>query len=364
MRNSAVRSMSDDRLTRLSLAAAGELLRRRAVSPVEIADAVLDRIAAVDPRLNAFTTLVPTDAIRAQAREAEREIGAGRHRGALHGIPVGVKDLLDTAGLRTTYGSGMFREHVPVRDGAVPARLREAGAVLLGKTATHELGMGMTTNNHFFGPTLNPWQREHVPGGSSGGAAAAAAAELGLWQVGTDGGGSIRIPAAFCGVVGHKPTLGLVSNRGQMGNGNVSFSVPGPLARSVRDAALATQALAGFDPEYAYARRHPVPDLLADLERGIAGLHVGTSLDLLRPDPDACVDVAYTATLARLADLGATVDHLLMPHHELLQDVTRAVFAVEGGAHTRELLGDRPPLFSPAVGGVMGLPPTEPAAWA
>jgi aspartyl-tRNA(Asn)/glutamyl-tRNA(Gln) amidotransferase subunit A len=356
--------MSDARLTRLGFAEAAEMLGRRAVSPVEIADAVLDRIAAVDPQLNAFTTLVPADVVRAQAREAEREIAAGHHRGPLHGIPVGVKDLIDTAGLRTTYGSGMFRDHVPARDGAVPARLRDAGAVVLGKTATHELGMGITTNNYFFGPTRNPWHREHVPGGSSGGAAAAAAAELGLWQVGTDGGGSIRIPAAFCGVVGHKPTLGLVSNRGQLGNGNVSFSVPGPLARSVRDAALATQALAGFDPEYAYARRGPIPDLLADVERGVDGLRVGTSADLLRPAPDPCVGTAYAATLERLASLGAAVEAVAMPHHERLQGVTLTVFAIEGGAHTRELVGDRPPLYSPAVARVVGSPPADPGAWA
>ena len=356
--------MSDSRLTRLTLTDAAELLGRRAISPVDLADAILDRIAAIDPSLNAFTTLVPPDAVRAEARDAEREIVAGRHRGPLHGIPVGVKDLIDTAGLRTTYGSGMFRDHLPERDGAVPARLREAGAIIVGKTATHELGMGMTTNNYFFGPTLNPWHREHVPGGSSGGAAAAAAAELCPWQVGTDGGGSIRIPASFCGVVGHKPTLGLVSNRGQLGNGNVSFSVPGPLARTVRDAAVALQALAGFDPEYAFSCPGPVPDLLANLERSVAGLRIGTSDDLLRPEPDACVRAAYAATLDRLIALGAAVERVAMPHHELIHGVTAAVFGIEGGAHTRALIGDRPPLFSPAVAGVFGAPPADPATWA
>ena len=259
----------------------------------------------------------------------------------------------------------MFRDHVPARDGAVPARLREGGAILLGKTATHELGMGITTNNHFYGPTLNPWNSEHVPGGSSGGAAAAAAAELGLWQVGTDGGGSIRIPASFCGVVGHKPTLGLVSNRGQFGNGNVSFSVPGPLARTVRDAAIATQALAGFDPEYAYARSQPIPDLLADLERGVAGLRVGTSA---RSPPARARRGASrpltAATLDRLVELGAAVEQVAMPHHDLLQSVTFAVFAIEGGTQTRGLIGDRPRLFSPAVERLVGDPPSDPAFWA
>src|SRR6266581_6211730 len=199
------------------------------------------------------------------AEAAEREIAAGAYRCLLHGIPVSVKDLIDTAGLRTTYGSGMFRDHVPEKDGGVPERLRAAGTIITGKTATHELGQGMTTNNHFFGPTRNPWNPEHVPGGSSGGAAAATAALMGPLHVGTDGGGSARIPAAFCGVVGLKPTLGLISNRGHTGGGDSSFSVPGPLTRSVRDAAIAAEALAGFDPAYIYSRPGPVPDLVGGL---------------------------------------------------------------------------------------------------
>jgi aspartyl-tRNA(Asn)/glutamyl-tRNA(Gln) amidotransferase subunit A len=275
-----------------------------------------------------------------------------------------VKDLIDTAGLRTTYGTGIFREHVPGRDGAVPGRLREQGAILVGKTATHELGMGITTNNFFFGPTLNPWHREHVPGGSSGGAAAAVAAELCPWQVGTDGGGSIRIPAAFCGVVGFKPTLGLISNRGQFGNGNVSFSVPGPLARSVRDAAIAAQALAGFDPEYAYSCGGPIPDLLADLEAGVRGLRVATSPDLLQPAPDPCVQAAYDATLDRLAGLGVAIQSIAMPHHVLLPSVMAAVFGVEGGIQTRELIGERPRLFSPQIARLVMEPPSDPTIWA
>ncbi len=358
------RTVPDDRLTSLTLTEAAALLRRRAISPVELATAVLERIAALEPMLHAFTTLVEPDAVRAAARDAEREIQAGRYRGVLHGVPVGVKDLIDTAGLRTTYGSAMFRDHVPTRDGAVPARLREAGAILVGKTAAHELGMGITTNNQFFGATRNPWNRDHVPGGSSGGAAAAVAAEIGPWQVGTDGGGSIRIPAAFCGVVGHKPTLGLISNRGQFGYGNVSFSVPGPLTRSVRDAAIATQALAGHDPEYAYSTPGPAPDLVADLERGVAGLRIGTSDDLLAPEPDPAVRAAHAATLDRLAGLGATVERVAMPHHDRLQAVTLAVFTGEGGTQTRRLIGGRPLEVSPSVARVMAAPPTDPAVWA
>src|SRR5437867_10330253 len=323
------RAVPDATLVRLSLAEAADLIQRRALSPVELLEAVLARIALVDARLNAFTTLVPVEEARAAARAAEREIAAGTYRGPLHGIPAGVKDLLDTAGLRTTYGSGMFRDHVPSVDGAVPERLRAAGAIIVGKTATHEFGKGVTTNNYFFGPTRNPWNPDHVPGGSSGGAAAAAAARLGPLHVGTDGGGSLRFPAAFCGVVALKPTLGLLSNRGHTGGGNSSFSVPGPITRTVRDAAIAAQLLAGFDPAYAYSRPGPVPDLCADLEKGVRGLRVGTIPDLLHPAPAPDIAAAHDATLARLTELGARAVEVRMPHHELVLPAVVSVFGLE-----------------------------------
>src|SRR5581483_7877643 len=269
--------MPDADLVRLSLVEAGDLIRRRELSPVELTTAVLERIAAVNPVINAFTTLVPREDAFAAARVAEREVRAGSYRGPLHGIPVSVKDLIDTAGIRTTYGSGMFGDHVPTRDGGVPERLRAGGAILTGKTATHELGKGITTNNYFYGTTRNPWNLDHVPGGSSGGAAAAA--------------------AAFCGVTGLKPTLGLISNRGQFGGVGTSFSVPGPLTRTVRDAAVAAQALVGFDPDYLYSRPGPVPDLIGGLDAGVRGLRVGTSADFLATPPKPDVLAAYEATL-------------------------------------------------------------------
>jgi aspartyl-tRNA(Asn)/glutamyl-tRNA(Gln) amidotransferase subunit A len=340
--------MPDASVLDLTLAETSDLIRRRALSPVELMDAVLDRIARLDPRLNAFTTLAPIEEVRAAAAAAEAEIAGGRWRGPLHGVPASVKDLIDTAGLRTTYGSGMFRDHVPAADGAVPARLRAAGAIIVGKSATHELGRGVTTNNYFFGTTRNPWNPAHVPGGSSGGAAAAAAARMGPLHVGTDGGGSVRIPAAFCGVVGHKPTLGLISNRGQFGGGDSSFSVPGPLARSVRDAALVTQALAGFDPDYVYARPGPVPDLLAKLDAGISGLRIGTS-SALRPRPTAAVEAAHAATLERLTRLGARIIDVTLPNQDLVLTAVTAMFGVEGEVGLDALLGDRPRLFSPQV---------------
>ncbi len=341
--------MADMVLVRLSLAEAADRIRGRTLSPVELTEAVLAQIDALNPTVNAFVTLTPRDQVLAAARAAEREIAAGTHRGLLHGIPVSVKDLIDTAGLRTTYGSGMFRDHVPGKDGGIPERLRAAGAVLTGKTATHELGQGMTTNNYFFGTTRNPWNTEHVPGGSSGGAAAATAALMGPLHVGTDGGGSIRFPAAFCGVTGLKPTLGLITNRGQFGGPGTSFSVPGPLTRNVRDTALAAQALAGFDPDYIYSRPGRVPDLVGGLDSGVRGLRVGTSPDLLVPAPEPEVRAAYEATARRLEQLGARLVELRMPHHEEVFRTTMALFAIEGSVGLDALVGDRPRVFSPQV---------------
>ena len=341
--------MPEPRLIDLTLDEASQRIRRRELSPVALAEAVLARMDALEPRINAYTTRVPAEVVLEAARGAEREIAGGTWRGPLHGIPAGVKDLIDTAGLRTTYGSGMFTDHVPTRDGAMPERLRAAGAIIVGKTATHELGKGITTNNYFYGATHNPWNLDHVPGGSSGGSAAALAAGMGPLQVGTDGGGSIRIPAAFCGLVGYKPTRGLLSNRGQFGNGNVSYSVPGPLARTVRDAALVGQALAGFDPEYVFSRPGPPPDLLAELDAGVRRLRVGVSPDFLAAEPDAPVRAAYDATLARLATLGAEIVELRMPNHALVVRAIGVAFSTEGDMQLAALAGDRPRVFSPLV---------------
>jgi aspartyl-tRNA(Asn)/glutamyl-tRNA(Gln) amidotransferase subunit A len=341
--------MPDRLLLKMSLVEAGDLIRRRVLSPVELAKAVLARIAALDPQINAFTTRVEDDVVLASARAAEAEIARGGYRGPLHGIPVGVKDLLDTAGLRTTYGSAIFRDYVPAADGAVPARLRDTGAVITGKTATHEFGRGITTNNHFFGPTLNPWNLAHVPGGSSGGAGASMAARMGPIQIGTDGAGSIRFPAAWCGVVGYKPTLGVVSNRGNIGSGNGSFSTPGPIAGSVRDCAVTAQALAGFDPEYAYSRPGPPPELVRGIENGVRGLRIGTSADLLEPAPEPAVRAAYDATLRRLEQLGAELCSVRLPHQHLVIAGVTAMFAVEADPALDELIGERPRQLSPRL---------------
>jgi len=302
-------------------------LRRKQLSPVEATRAVLERIEKVNPTVNAFTTLCPEEALVA-AHNAEREIQHGHYRGPLHGVPIGVKDLYDTAGLRTMYGSGMFRTHVPERDAAIVTKLKNAGVVIVGKTATHELGLGLTTNNFFFGPTRNPWNLDHVPGGSSGGSAAAVAADMCFAATGSDGGGSIRFPAAWCGVVGIKPTLGLVSNRGEFGAPGSSFAVPGPLCKTLRDGALLLQAMAGFDAEYPWSTNEPIPHYLSCVEGDIAGMRIGISEDFFVGPVDADVRSAYEAVLCSLETLGAILVDVRIPHHDL---IFATLFATMGG---------------------------------
>src|SRR5207245_10953967 len=221
-------------------------IRSRDLSPVVVVEDLLARIERCGA-LNAFIT-VTAETARTQAAAAEREIAAGRYRGPLHGIPVSLKDLIDTKGIRTTCGSRILADRVPSEDAAVAARLHAAGAVLLGKNNLHEFAFGVTTDNPHFGPTRNPWRLDRIPGGSSGGSGAAVAAGCGPASIGTDTGGSIRIPAALCGVVGRKPTYGRGSRRGVVALSGTLDQI-GPLTRTVEDAALVLQAIAGPDPE-------------------------------------------------------------------------------------------------------------------
>src|SRR3989441_3899627 len=229
----------------ISISEAAELLRQKKISPVDLATACLDRIERLNPLLNAFITVTDESAM-AQARVAEEEIQRGDWRGPLHGIPIGLKDLIDTAGVRTTCGSALFADRVPTEDAFVVQRLKRAGAVLLGKQNLQEFAYGGTSASSHFGAVHNPWNPKHIAGGSSGGSAAAVAAGMCFGAIGSDTGGSIREPAAFCGIVGLKPTYGRVSTRGVF---PLAWSLDhvGPLCRNVRDAALMLEAIAGYD---------------------------------------------------------------------------------------------------------------------
>ncbi|HEU4479526.1 MAG TPA: amidase, partial [Pyrinomonadaceae bacterium] len=229
----------------ISIAEASDLLRRKQISPVDLTTSCLARIDELNPKVNAFITVMHDSAL-AQAREAEAEIHEGNWRGPLHGIPIGLKDLIDTAGVKTTCGSALFADRVPTDDAEIVRRLKNAGAVLIGKQNMQEFAWGGTSTSSFFGPVHNPWDFDRIAGGSSGGSAAAVASGMCFGAIGTDTGGSVRQPAAFCGIVGLKPTYGRVSTRGVFPL-SMSLDHVGTLCRNVVDTALMLEAIAGYD---------------------------------------------------------------------------------------------------------------------
>src|SRR5204862_978527 len=238
-----------------------------------LTQACLNRIDKYNPSINAFITITRDQALAA-ARDMEAEQKSGKWRGPLHGIPIALKDNIDTAGIRTTAASGVFKDRVPTEDAEAVVRLKKAGAVLLGKLNLHEFALGGTSAVTFFGPVHNPWALDHVPGGSSGGSAAAIAADLCIGTLGTDTGGSIRIPASYCGIVGFKPTYGRVSNRGVI---PLSWTLDhvGPMCKTVEDAALLLGAIAGFDGLEPTSVDVPVPDYGRALGTRVAPLRLG-----------------------------------------------------------------------------------------
>ena len=300
-------------LWQLSVSEASRLLARREISSAELTDAGLERIAAVDDRLSAYIT-VTADLARRQAAAADRRIAAG-DAAPLTGVPMQVKDLLCTNGVPTTCASRMLAEYVPVYDATAVARLRAQDAVLLGKGNMDEFGMGSSTENSAFFPTRNPWDTARVPGGSSGGSAAAVAAGAAPFALGTDTGGSIRQPAAFCGVTGLKPTYGRVSRYGLVAYAS-SLDQIGPLARDAADCALILQAIAGHDPRDATSLPDAVPDYTAALAGDIAGLRLGVPQEYFGDGMDAGVRAAVTAAIDRLADLGAEIHEVSLPTTE------------------------------------------------
>src|SRR2546430_6552863 len=298
-------------ILRTSLEAAAEAIRTRRTSPVLLVEACLARIEAVEPRLNAFITLT-AELAREQARQAEREIEAGRYKGPLHGMPVAVKDLFATKGIRTTAGSRILTGWVPDEDATVVRKLREAGAVLVGKLGLHEFAYGISSVNPHFGDVRNPWDTTKIPGGSSGGSAVAVVAGEAFATLGSDTGGSIRIPASLCGCVGLKPTYGRVSVFGAV---PLSWSLdhPGPLARTVRDVAVATSAIAGYDPRDPISANRLVPDLLAGIDAGPQRLRVGVPTDHVWDECDPAIATAVRAAIGALARAGAEIHEIRWP---------------------------------------------------
>jgi len=322
----------------LPLQAVSALIHSRRASSVDLVRACLDRITRYDRELGAFITLTADGALD-EAKRADADLANGVDRGPLHGVPVALKDLYDTAGVRTTGGSRIFGDRVPERDSVVVEKLRAAGAVFLGKLNLHEWALGVTNQNPHFGPASNPWDTTRIPGGSSGGSAIAVASGFCYVSPGSDTGGSIRIPASLCGVVGLKPTYGRVSLRGVI---PLAWTLDhsGPLARTVADLALTLNAIAGHDPFDPSSADVPSEDYAAGIEDGARGMRIIVPTNHFFDDVDPEVDAAVREAARVLVSLGASVTEMALPRVDLLE-AQRAILLTDAAAYHREHLQTR-----------------------
>jgi len=321
-----------------SIAESGRALRSGATTAVMLAEQSLARIETADPVLNAFV-LITADRAMADARRADAELAAGYDRGPMHGIPYALKDIYDTAGIRTTCHSKLRLDVVPKADSTVAAKLAEAGGVLLGKVGTHEFALGGPSFDLPFPPARNPWNIEHIPGGSSSGSGAAVASGMVRMAMGSDTGGSIRGPAAYCGTVGLKPTYGRSSRRGVFPL-STTLDHCGPLSRSVEDAAITLQTIAGHDPLDAASANVPMGDYLSGLGRGVAGVRIGIPraffADAKIRSDEVLADIDRTA--AALRDAGAIVEDVVLPDYALFSTCGRVIMLTEAFAiHERDM---------------------------
>lgn len=338
--------MPDSPLLSLTIAELAPRIRDGEVSPVAVAEAALARAQALQPALNTFITLL-ADSVLAQAREEERAIARGEYKGPLQGIPIGVKDNLATAGIRTTVGSKVLADYIPDEDAEVVRRCRAAGAVILGKENLEEFAAGATSNNPHYGAVRNPWATEHIPGGSSGGGGANVAAEVTFASLGTDLGGSVRLPGAFCGIVGLKQTFGRVSQRGLLVTSYNGDHI-GPMTRSVADSALMLQAMAGHDPLDPSTVPVPVPDYSAALGAGAQGLRIGVPSNYYFEDLEPEVETATRQAIAALAELGAVISPVELPMMRYIGAVRLAAMSDSFVAH-EPMLRDRGTDYGPDV---------------
>ncbi len=331
----------------MTIAELGPQIQAGKISPVELTSETLGRIRKHNPALNAYITVTEQQALE-QARQAEREIRTGHYRGPLHGIPYAAKDLFYTKGVVTTVGSKIFRDFVPDYDAAVIERLRDAGAILVGKTGMHEWAYGVTNNNPHFGAVHNPWGLDRIPGGSSGGSAVALAADLCAFSLGSDTGGSVRIPASFCGIVGLKPTFGRISRYGVFPLGHTLDHV-GHFAWSVADVATIFEVLAGPDPRDDSSANEAPPRIQLPADPKLKGVRVGVPrnffFDRLQPE----VDQAVRGAIQTLRGLGAEIQEIEIPGVEEFILLGRIILLAEATALHRSRLKTRRADFGPDV---------------
>ena len=323
-----------------SIVRTAERLRKREVSPVELTKTCLAQIEKLNPQLNAFIT-VTADLALEQARDAEKEILRGAWRGPLHGIPIGLKDIIDTAGIRTTAASALFKDRIPTEDAEVTRRLNDAGAVLLGKQNLHEFAYGGSSIVSYYGEVRNPWNLAHITGGSSGGSTAAVAAGLCYGAIGTDTAGSIREPASQCGVVGVKPTYGRVSARGVIPL-SLSLDHVGPIALTVSDAAVMLQAIAGYDAKHGTSVNVPVGDYLANISNEPKAARIGIPRKFFYEDLDPEVAAAVEQALGVVKSFTGSVSEI-----EIDVSTNRTLQAAESFAYHAEFVARSPELYQP-----------------
>ena len=335
-------------LASLTLKEASELLRRKTASPVDLTQACLKRIETYNPALNAFITVNKDQAMEA-ARAMQAEQRRGKWRGPLHGIPIALKDNIDTAGVRTTVASELFKDRVPSEDAEVVRRLKTAGAIILGKTNLHEMAYGGTSAVSYFGPVHNPWALDRIPGGSSGGSAAATAASLCFGALGTDTAASVRGPASFCGVVGFKPTYGRVSTRGVV---PLSWTLDhvGPLCRTVADAALMLSAIAGYDPMDPASVDALVPDYSQAFQMQTSKLRLGIPKNPFFDSLDPEIAKAADAAIGILGKLTESSQEIELPSTTIPMDQIYAnVRAVEAYTYHAKWLAESPEKYQPST---------------
>ncbi|MDA0771177.1 MAG: amidase [Chloroflexi bacterium] len=334
----------------LTIPQAGKLLKSGELSPVELTRAFLERIDALDSKLEAYITVM-YDSAMVEARNAEAEILRGEYRGPLHGIPIALKDLYDTKGVRTTASSKVMADRVPTEDATTTAKLSQAGAVLLGKLAMHEFALGGPDPTNGFPLAKNPWNLDHIPGGSSSGSGTAIAAGLAMGTLGSCTGGSIRGPAAYCGIAGIKATYGRVSRYGVV---PLSWSLDhcGPLTWTVEDSAIMLQAIAGHDPKDPTSSRAPVPDYTASLREDVKGLRIGVPRHFFFAEDDRInseVKTVADAAIRTFEAMGATIVDVSAPMLDHAGAAQPVIMLSEAFAYHRNNLINKPELFGDMV---------------
>ncbi|MBI4528517.1 MAG: Asp-tRNA(Asn)/Glu-tRNA(Gln) amidotransferase GatCAB subunit A [Deltaproteobacteria bacterium] len=336
-------------LEELTIAKLAPRIKKKEISPLRLTELYLQRIEKLNPRLNAYLTALEKEAL-AQAAELDTEIQRGRYRGVLHGIPFSIKDNLAMKGVRTTAGTKVLSEWVPDFDATVVSRLREAGAIILGKTNMHEWAKGSSGINEFYGPVHNPWNTDHATGGSSGGAAAALAASLCMASIGTDSAGSVRSPAALCGTVGLKPTLRRVSVFGGVpGTGGYSTNHFGIFTKTVEDAALVLRQIAGHDPKDSLSSTEPVPNYSRAIGKSVNGMKAGVLRGYFEENMASEVKRAFTEAVKTLESLGMKSEEITIPHMDLIPAVQGCTSRAESSSDHEPFLRTKPRDYSPSM---------------